>query len=124
MPDREVKERMDYARSTGWDYGLCAKQWGITRGGVIMFLNKQQEYRNRLAPPSEFQQDEGGKPVYENQPLFDLQVLTKEEWCKKWDVPLWDYEKHLRKYERQCGEKLATPERREQWMREYWANLG
>ena len=84
---------------------------------MICFLNKQKEYRNRNLPEPE-PQNEDGKPVYLNQRLFDIQVLTKEEWCAKWDIPLWEYNKYLKKYEQECGEELATPERRAEWQRE------
>lgn len=117
LPDSVIRERLDFARSVDWNFDVCANRWGITRGGVICFLNKQKEYRNRNKPEPE-PQSESGPPVYQNQRLFDIQVLTKEEWCIKWDVPLWEYNKYLKKYEQECGEELATPERRAKWQQE------
>ena len=62
------------------------------------------------------------RPVYENQRMFDMQVLDRYEWCRKWGIPLWEYDSYLAMYERQHGE-IATPEIRERWMREYWASM-
>lgn len=117
LPDSVIRERLDFARSVDWNFDICANHWKISRGGVICFLNKQKEYRNRNKTEPE-PQVEDGPVVYENQRLFDIQVLTKEEWCIKWDVPLWEYNKYLKKYEQECGEELATPERRAKWQQE------
>ena len=64
------------------------------------------------------------KPEYENQRLLELMVLSKEQWCKAWGIPVWEYKGFVKMYERRLGKKLATPERRAQWEKEYWEKLG
>jgi len=107
-----VRERMEYAEEVDFDEELCSEEWGIARPAVRQFI---RQHIGNLKPSIE-------KPEYENQRMFDIQVLTKNEWCAKWSIPLWEYGSYLRRYEREHGD-IATPEIRAMWMKEYWEGL-
>lgn len=104
-----IDERMKFAESVNYDYIECSKHWRISRNAAKYFIlsNKTGESR---------------RPEYENQRLFDLQVLYRHEWCAKYNIPVWEYDYYLAMYERKHGE-IATPEIRDQWMREYWERM-
>ena len=105
-----IKTRINSVRELGYNPHLCAEHWGISKVAAGVFIKKYCIEKQATRE----------KPRYDNQRLADLQTLTKEQWCERWDIPLWEYASYLRKYERQCGEKLATPERRARWEKEYW----
>ena len=107
-----VKARMEFARSVNWDPAACSKEWRICRVSARDFI---QAHRPRKKKE---------RPEYENQRLFDLLVMPPSQWCEVWGIPRWEYNGFLKMYERQCGEKLATPERRAEWEKEYWERLG
>ena len=110
LPDDVVKTRMEFAKSVGYDEYRCSAEWGIERPAVRNFIRSHNVSPERI------------KPEYENQRVFDIQVLTKNEWCAKWSIPLWEYGSYLRKYEMEHGD-IATPEIRARWMKEYWEGL-
>lgn len=105
-----IDARKIFAKSVDYDIEACVKEWRISRHSTKYFI---REYC--------FTRDVE-KPVYENQRLFDMQVLTRAEWCRKWEIPLWEYDWYLNMYQRKHGE-IATPEIRAEWEREYWEKM-
>ena len=109
----ELVSRCEYALSVNYDLDSCSAKWGIGRYAVKHFI---QIYCTRSG-------QEQPRPEYENQRLFDLHVMNREQWCKVWGIPVWEYHRFVKLYEKQCGKKLAIPERRAQWEKEYWERL-
>ena len=62
------------------------------------------------------------RPEYENQRLFDLQVMTPAQWCEVWGIPRWEYNGFLKMYRRKHG-FIATPDIRAEWERQYWERM-
>ena len=112
LPEETIKARKEYAKLVNYDLDACRKEWRIRKDAVKYFIKEFCLAKKVIT-----------KPEYENQRLFDMQVLDRYEWCRKWKIPLWEYDSYLAAYEREHGE-IATPEIRERWMREYWASMG
>lgn len=112
LPPEQVKERLRFAKSVNWDPVACSKAWRIGRGAAKDWILDHRPRRREK------------RPEYENQRLFDLLVMPWKQWCEVWGIPTWEYKSFLKMYERQCGEKLATPERRAEWEKEYWEKMG
>lgn len=106
-----IKTRLEYAKSVRWDHIECSKAWRISRYAAKCFI---QDHRPRKRDRK--------RPEYENQRMFDLQVMTPAQWCEVWSIPMWEYKGFLRMYERRHG-KMATPEIRAEWDRQYWDKL-
>lgn len=99
-----VKARMDFAKSVNYDLQLCASEWNIGRSGAANFIRVHSEYEVRKK-----------KPEYENQWMFDLYVLTREEYMRKYNMSKMGYLLRLKYAESLKGEKIPTPERRKKW---------
>ncbi len=113
LTDQEIEQRIADGEAFGWDLHKLAEKWNRSYEACKSFMLK---YR-----PGEVGRTE--KPEYENQELFDLQVLTAEEYMRKYKMGPYTYNWKLTYYSALCGEEIATPEIREQWMQEYWRNL-
>ena len=127
LGDAAIQARLDDAAANDYDGLKLCRLWGIQYQGACAFMLHFCPDEYHRAMKLRVEREKGAvirKCEYVNQRLFDLQVLTKEQWCEKWDIPLWEYASYLKKYERQCHERLATPERLERWMKKYWKSLG
>ena len=111
LPEEVIASRKAYAKLVSYDLEACRKEWRIRKEAVKYFIKEFCFVKKVIS-----------KPVYENQRMFDLQVLTRAEWCQKWDILLWEYDYYLDMYQRKHG-FMATPEIRAEWDREYWENL-
>ena len=124
-PD-EVNQRLADAEEHMYNPEPLGEIWGVQRKTAASWLRdycRKDYYRamhERLIHPVYPTKREN--PEYENQRMFDMQVLDRRAWCNKWDIPLWEYDYYLSMYERNHGE-IATPEIREQWDREYWEKM-
>ena len=105
-----VKARLKFAKSVGWDHIACAVEWNVSRYAAKYFI---KTYRPRKKKE---------RPEYENQRLFDLQVMTPAQWCEVWGIPRWEYNGFLKMYRRKHG-FIATPEIRAEWDRQYWERM-
>ena len=112
MKPEAIASRLEFARSVGFDHIECSKAWRISRFAAKHFIMEHARKPERRT-----------RPEYENQRMFDLQVMTREQWCAKWDIPLWEYSRYLAMYQKKHG-FIATPEIRQQWEKEYWEKMG
>ena len=124
MPRRastaEIDARLEYAEKVGYDIHRCAHAWSISASAVYVFLWRYK--LGRKAAVSDMEPEvsvpDRDKPEYENQPLFDLQALTREEYMKKYRLPSKSsYHSLLGRMEKKHG-FIATPERRQKWIEE------
>lgn len=106
-----LEARKAFAKSVNYDIALCRKEWRIRIPAVKYFIREFCLVKKVLK-----------KPEYENQQLFDLHVLNRFEWCRKYSIPFWEYDRILSMFEKEHG-RIATPEVRERWMQEYWESL-
>jgi hypothetical protein len=110
-----INRRLEYAASVGWDIEKCMAEWGKSYSAAKAFI---QIYKN--VPSVQLK-----KPYYENQWILDLQVLTREEYMKKYRLAnIASYYSKLYAAERKTGERIATPKIRQKWEKEYWDKLG
>lgn len=122
----EVKQRLADCEANKYDPCVLGELWGLQEKTAAGWMREncrseyyKAMYARQIRPVYNLKRI---KPEYENQKMFDMQVLTKSEWCRKWDVPLWEYTSYLHRYERKHG-KIATPEIRAEWDREYWEKM-
>lgn len=126
LPAAERDARIAFARECGYDVCKCARAWGLTIAGAHSFAIKNGIHLlNKEGPGRDWQHKKVKKawpvlqkPEYENQPLLDLQVLTREEYMEKYRLPsLASYACLLCRVEKKHG-FIATPERRQKWIEE------
>ena len=130
LTSAEVRQRLADAADHEYDPDIMGQLWGMDGKSAAEWMREHchEKYsktlrarRKKETPPKYRIVRE--KPEYENQRLFDIQVMTREQWCKTWGIPLVEYKTFLHMYEKQCGEKLATPERRAKWEEEYCSKM-
>ncbi len=122
----EVKQRLADCEANKYDPCVLGELWGLQEKTAAGWMreNCRSEYYKamyaRQAKPVYNLKRE--KPEYENQRMFDMQVMSRDVWCRTWGIPLNEYDHFLRMYERKHG-KIATPEIRAEWDREYWEKM-
>lgn len=117
LPEEETRARIRFAMEQNWDVWTLARAWGKTYSNTYVWVQKYRELCCGFRPRIK-------RRPYDGQRMFDLHILSMGAWCEAWGIPTWEYRGFLRMYERKCGHRIATPERREQWDREYWERLG
>lgn len=111
-----IKIRLDFAQSVNWDHIACSKEWRISRYNAKHFIEVYVPVFGDNAAKVQ--------PEYENQWILDLQVLARDEYCRKYKIGLMGYYQRIYRAEKKTGEKLATPKIRAKWEKDYWEKLG
>lgn len=122
----EVAQRLADAREHKYDPSELGELWGVQDKTAAGWMreNCRSEYfkalyARRIKP---VYNEKRNRPEYENQRMFDMQVMSRCEWCRTYGIPLNEYDHFLKMYERKHG-KLATPEIRAMWDKEYWEKM-